>query len=59
VTGAAQPRLPEAVLRKDPTILTYYDLAQMQEEGREFTLTLRRNKRSGATEDVDSGECEG
>lgn len=26
-------RLPEAVLREDPTILTYYDLAQMEEEG--------------------------
>jgi len=24
-------RLPEAVLREDPTILTYYDLAQMEE----------------------------
>jgi len=30
---AVAARLPEAVLREDPTILTYYDLAQMEEEG--------------------------
>ncbi len=30
---AVAPRLPEAVLREDPTVLTYYDLAQMEAEG--------------------------
>ena len=29
---AVAPRLPEAVLREDPTVLTYYDLAQMEVE---------------------------
>lgn len=30
---AVAARLPEAILREDPTILTYYDLAQMEDEG--------------------------
>ena len=30
---AVAARLPEAVLREDSTILTYYDLAQMEAEG--------------------------